>query len=221
MNMRDPNLGRTCRALLKGAFICPVAFPDEFRLLDEQESRASVESWLDVIDMRLARLSPDGAFFMAPQIPHDRMVEQARREFVQFRDVYGPIVSVLDTIRRAGGENQAISVGGTMDLAILEAGLNRNTQIATDLQATLKRASSDTDYRDLLEKAAKLLLDDGYVVTVDGRSNRYRFTGKIARIDQALDFLHHHAPDVFKRTDEQAPADAQQTRSLFEGGRGV
>lgn len=219
--MRDPNLGRTCKALLKGAYICPVAFPDEFRLLDDEETRVEVEDWLDVIDMRLARLDTDGAFFMAPQIPHDRMVEQARRDFVQFRDVYGPIVSVLDALRRAGGESQAISMGDSVDLAVLEGGLNRNPQIATDLQAALKRSASDSDHRELLERATKLLLDEGYLVSIGGKSNRFSFTGKIARVDQALDFLQHHAPEVFKRIDEQDLDQDRPNRSLFDGGEDV
>lgn len=215
------NISGTCKALLKGSYICPIAYPNEYRQLENEETRLVVEEWLDVIQMRLARLGEGGAYFMAAQVPHERMVDQVRREFAQFRDVYGPVLAVLDSIRRAGGESQSISMGGLVDLSSLESGLNRNPQIATDLQASVKHGSATADHRDLLERAAKLLVDEGYLIETDGKANRYRFTGKVARVEQALDFLQHHAPDVFKRIDEQELEQGRQSADLFSEASGV
>lgn len=56
---------RKLKRLAEGKFICPVAYPEEFDLLSEEGGRAVAEAWLEQVGLRLARLSDEGAFFMA------------------------------------------------------------------------------------------------------------------------------------------------------------
>src|SRR2546428_4644304 len=55
--------------LAKGDFICSVHFPDEFDALQDPVGRKKATEWLQTIGYRLARLSDEGAFFMAYEVP--------------------------------------------------------------------------------------------------------------------------------------------------------
>lgn len=59
---------QTLRSLLDGHYICPVAFPHEYAFLTSDGNEASVDRWLSDLEMCLARVDGEGAFFMAPRI---------------------------------------------------------------------------------------------------------------------------------------------------------
>ena len=66
--------------LAKGDFICSVHFPGEFEALEDPAGRKKASEWLQEIGYRLARLSDDGAFFMAYEIPTNEMRNRFREE---------------------------------------------------------------------------------------------------------------------------------------------
>ena len=57
---------RVLRLLLAGAYICPVSHRDEFAVLSDGAEQETVNEWLSALNMRLARLGHEGAFFRAP-----------------------------------------------------------------------------------------------------------------------------------------------------------
>lgn len=213
------NLQTTLRLLLAGQYICPIAFPVEHRVLESAEGFAAAEEWLSKIEMRIARLGESGAFFMAPEYPDEVSEERIRREFQQFRDVYGPVTSVLDVIRRAGGDHQQIAPGSLIELARLEIAIRENPALLNDLRAALKSGKGPETPREALERMAKMLLAERFIVPQKGMPDGYYMTGKIDKVMLVIDYLQAHVPEVFETVDDQIE-EVAGTQDLFSGSQG-
>ena len=53
--------------LLAGEYICPIRYRNEYELLEDPQLQEETQTWLLAVNMRLARLGDEGAFFMAPE----------------------------------------------------------------------------------------------------------------------------------------------------------
>ena len=177
-------------ALLEGRYICPVAYPQEYDFLNEQsEQQEAVDAWLAEIDMRLARVGADGAFFMAPRKIESRDIGRIRDDFTKFRDVYGPAVRMMDVIRN-GKEEFSFEPGEFVQLAELEIAVNGSTTLEGQLRSfEIVGASKRHSNRELLKKLLENLAKDGYLRLVDASKELYRTTGKVGQLAAALEFM--------------------------------
>lgn len=180
------------KLLLEGAYICPIRFPDEFNLLQDEEEQEQVNDWLEKLNMRLARLGDEGAFFMAPAYIGANDVTQVKNELMRFREVYGPAVLFLDFIRQTDASRYYLSPGEYIALYELEALVSQSTMLETQLktlQSIISGASARQTNHENLRRLLEHLAKDGYMVLADKNSGTYRVTGKIEQLYAVLQFL--------------------------------
>lgn len=179
--------------LMAGEYLCPVSHPDEFNALDMSDDLCErVNDWLSQMDMRLARVGTEGAFFMAPAKFTDAVIKGIRADLRDFRDTYGPAVRMLDFIRQAKAENATCSPGERIQLVELEAAVTASTTLTAQLRNLLEVVFAgnprNTD-RENLQKLMEHLRKEGYVIVADRVSDTYQVTGKVEQLYAALSFL--------------------------------
>lgn len=180
------------KLLLSGEYICPVTHNNEYlQLLDEEEKEA-VDEWLLKLGMRVARVSEDGAFFLAHDYVGQKEATQLKGELLNFRDVYGPAVLMLDLIRQADGGRIQLSPSEFIMLYKLEEAVAQSSMLETQLKGLLgvitnaaMRNSNHENLRKLLDHLAR----DGYVKLTNKDQGSYQITGKIEQLYAVLQFL--------------------------------
>lgn len=207
---------QTLRCLLDGNYICEYAFPHEYAYLISDNNEAFVIEWLSAIDMRLARVGDDGAFFMAPQTLSTDDNARIRDDFMRFRDVYGPAIRMLQVIRNAKDEF-SLNPGEYIQHAELVQKINEIAALAEQLRS-LVGIIRETDARytnaELVKRLLEHLRKDGYLVIVDAATEMYRSTGKVLQLTQVLRFLGENAE--FARTNQDESGVAEVADDLFD-----
>lgn len=181
----------TLNLLLEGAYICPVAFAQAYEQLDDPAVAGEIDETLGRLNMRLARVNEDGAFFMAPAVLQAQHTARVREELLRFRDVYGPAVRMLNLMRLAK-DDLGLRMGETVQLAELEQAINNSSSLESQLRGlhgvvsgTVARNSN----RDFLKKLLENLRWDGFLVLSNAQTETYRVTGKIEQIHSVLEFI--------------------------------
>jgi len=205
---------QTYRALLDGNYICPVAFKREYEFLTEPGNDAAADKWLGDIDMRLARLGTDGAFFMSQTLPSADDTARIRDDFQRYRDVYGPAHRMMQIIR-CGKDEFTLTPGEYVQLAELNQAINESPTLESQLRAlqtVIRDGGAKFNNRELLSRLLDHLKRDGYLVLVNANTDMYQTTGKVDQLKNVLTFLAENTDIVGSVSEEEAAADA----SLFD-----
>lgn len=215
---------RVLKLLLAGEYICSVRYRDEFSILEDAEEQESVNTWLESLNMRLARLGEDGAFFMAPAYIGVKEITQVKNELLKFRDEYGPAVQLLDFIRQTDAGSVFLSPGEYIALYQLEAAVSQSTMMETQLKSlvsVISNASQRNTNHENLRRLLDQLVKDGYAVLVNKDSGTYQVTGKIEQLYAVLQFLDENKviPDseVDDREADEAGGDLVDAAQADEG----
>ncbi len=183
---------RVLRLLLAGAYICPVSHRDEFAVLSDGAEQETVNEWLSALNMRLARLGHEGAFFMAPAFIGPKDITQVKSELLKFRDEYGPAVQMLDYIRQTDVSRVYLSPGEYIALYELETAVSQSTMLETQLKSltgVISNAAQRNTNHENLRRLLDHLVKDGYAILANKDSGTYQFTGKIEQLYAVLQFL--------------------------------
>jgi hypothetical protein len=205
---------QTLRALLDGRYICPVAFKREYEFLIESGNEQVADKWLGEIDMRLARLGTDGAFFMAQKILSAADTARIRDDFQRYRDVYGPAHRMMQIIRSSKDEF-TLTPGEYIQLAELNQAINESPTLESQLrglQTVIHDGGAKYTNRELLKRLLDHLRNDGYLVLVNVNTEMYQTTGKVDQIKSVLTFLAENTDIVGSVAEEDTAADV----SLFD-----
>jgi len=193
------------KLLMAGEYICPVRYPNEYGALESESARDEVDAWLLHLNMRLARVGDDGAWFMSHSAITDRAITFVKGELLKFRDEYGPAVLMLDFIRQAKAENAQCVPGERIQLVELEMLVNGSTTLSAQLRSLVDvihsggaRLSDRENLRRLMDHLAK----DGYTMLIDKGTDAYQVTGKVEQLYCVLAYL-----DDNKLIDESDPDD--------------
>lgn len=206
------------RLLMDGKYICPVAFPAAFEHFESQEVQHKVDTWLGELDMRLARLGEDGAYFMAPRHIEWSDASRVRDEFVRFRDIYGPAVQMLNLVRQAK-ESFECRMGDVLQLAELMAAVADSATLETQLRGMyglIAGTSLRLKNREFLQKLLEHLRSDGYLFLTNPQTETYTVTGKIDQLAAALQYIAEH--ESIRGDEEEDQLDEKEGTSLFDAG---
>lgn len=202
---------RVLKLLLAGEYICSVRFRDEFSILEEDDEQEAVNTWLESLNMRLARLGDDGAFFMAPVYIGPKEITQVKNELLKFRDEYGPAVLLLDFIRQTDAGRVFLSPGEYIALYQLEAAVSQSTMLETQLKSLLSvisnAAQRNTNHENL-RRLLDQLVKDGYAILANKDSGTYQVTGKIEQLYAVLQFLDENKVIPDAEVDDREADDA-------------
>lgn len=211
---------QTLNALLAGQFICPIAFEQEFEDLQDPVTRDEIEQWLAKIDRRLARIGEEGAFFVAPMQIMAQHTTKVREDLKDFRDTYGPMVSMLNLIR-VSKEGFTCSPGDFVQLAEIERGINESPTLEMQLRAlvgVIDGSSLKNTNRDFLKRMLEHLKRAGYLVISNPQNETYRVTGKIDHLHAVLDFIAEQKPVIAESPEDTAQTEDMVTKAALEGG---
>jgi len=180
------------RLLLDGQYICSVRYPVLFEVLQDEISREEINDWLSKINMRLARLGLEGAFFMAPAIVSPADHARFKEDLLAFRDVYGPTVQILEFIRQTDVLNITLVPGETIALYELEQAVAGDSNLEMQFKRRLSIIHNGNERNSIRENLSRMMAQlerDGYVILVSKETNTYRFTGKLDQLYAVLEFL--------------------------------
>lgn len=181
----------TLNLLLAGQYICPVAYEVEYAKLLDESYAATIDETLGRMDLRLARLRDDTAFFVAPLIMQSQHNSRAREELLRFRDVYGPAVRMLNLLRLVK-EDFGLRMGEYLQLAEMERAVNNSASFESQLRAlhgVIPNTAARYSNRDFLKKLLDNLRVDGFMVLANANNDTFRMTGKIEQIHAVLEFI--------------------------------
>ncbi|MBK1683923.1 hypothetical protein CKO18_10155 [Rhodoferax fermentans] len=187
----------------------------EFAYLTDDDHAAWVNEWLSALDMRLARVCDDGAFFMAPMEMQPSDTAKIRDEFLRFRDNYGPFVRMLQMIRSAK-DDFTLQPGEYLQHAELVQSINESASLSDQLRAligTIRDTEARYTNAELVKRLLEHLRKDGYLVLVNEATEMYRSTGKITQLTQVLTFL---AENTEIGTGETSETEVAETDDLFD-----
>lgn len=202
---------RALKLLLAGEYICPVRYRDEFSLLEDADEREAVNTWLESLNMRLARLGEEGAFFMAPAYIGPKDITQVKNELLKFRDEYGPAVQLLDFIRQTDAGRLQLCPGEYIALYELETAVSHSTMLETHLKSLLgviSSASQRNTHHENLRRLLEQLVKDGYAILANKDSGTYQITGKIEQLYSVLQFLDENKVIPDSEVDDREADDA-------------
>jgi hypothetical protein len=202
-------------ALLDGKYICHIAYPREYEFLNSENNTDVVDQWLGRIDMRLARLGGEGAYFMAPIQLDSADTARIKQDFLRYRDVYGPAQRMLQFIR-AGKEEFTLGVGEVVQLAELNQAVNESATLESQLRAlhsVINDGSARFNNRELIKKLLEHLRNDGYLVLINPNAEVYQTTGKMVQLKAVLTFLAENTDIVGSNNEIE---EAQSEGDLFE-----
>lgn len=183
---------KTLRRLLDGEYICTYRFKEEYNDLQSEACREEVNAWLDKLDMRLAQLGDDGAYFMASNFIGVDEIGRVREEMRRFRDVYGPAVTMLDFVRQSCSDTMSLAPGDYLQLADLELTVTGSASLEEHLKgisAYVKSYSPRNSVRENLRRLVEHLKDDGYIMLVNSSTDSYQMTGKVDQLHAVISFI--------------------------------
>ncbi|MBT2321892.1 hypothetical protein J7E62_05915 [Variovorax paradoxus] len=210
------------KLLLAGEYICPIRYRNEYELLEDPQEQEETQSWLLAVNMRLARLGDEGAFFMAPDVIGASDVTRIRTELKEFRDNYGPAVLLLDFIRQSDVGGKLLVPGEYVVLHELERAVSQSSVLETQLKGLVNvitsaamRNSNHENLRRLLDHLQR----DGYVILANKENSAYQVTGKIDQLYAVLQFLDENKVVPDQEIDDLE--DALQGDLLDQGEEGA
>jgi hypothetical protein len=208
---------QTLRLLLDGQFICNVRFKESYENLQDEQMQEEVNVWLGKLDMRLARLGDDGAFFIAPNFITAKEITKVKEELRQFRDAYGPAVVMLDFIRQSLPDSTTLSPGDYIRLADLEHAVIGNASMEEHLKSInsfVKGYAARNTVRENVKKLVEHLKDAGYLIVASSSIESYQVTGKIEQLYAVMAYIAEHEVVLAKRVEDEV-----NEEDMFEGTR--
>ena len=206
---------QTLRRLLDGEYICEFAFPQEYAFLTHNGQAQWVNDWLSALDVRLARVSDDGAFFMTPIELGVSDMARIRDEFLRFRNVFGPCVRMLQIIRSAK-DDFTLQPGEFLQHAELVQAINENASLTEQLRSligTIRDTEARFTNAELVKRLLEHLRKDGYLIVFNESTEMYRTTGKVTQLTQVLTFL---AENTEIGSGEHSETDVTESDELFD-----
>lgn len=223
--MSTPFLRSALKALAAGEYICNLRFRDEFDALEDPATRAVAEDWLGAIGYRLARLSEEGAYFMAHAVVTTEMRSQLRDEMRNVRGRLQPVVSIMELIRKSQGRDPHIHAGDILYVTEIAETVRASTMLESQIMEI--REISGLKVTDKLITRIQQMLDElekeGYVVESNAAAGGYQITGKIDYLYQLIGYLSAHAPQLADEgiQDQIEQPDAQTSLALSQDGQEV
>lgn len=207
----------TLRLLISGEYLCPIRYRDEYESLLEQDYADEVNVWLGKLNLRLARVTEEGAFFAAPAVVSTKDIAVFKNQMLKFRDEYGPALFLLNFVRQTDMSGLQLVPGEYVALYDLERAVSQSSMLESQLKGLLgviggaaHRNSNHENLKRLLDQLAK----DGFAVLANRDSGTYQITGKVEQLYAVLQHLAEHNVIPDEDVDDR-PAD--DSADLLDG----
>ncbi len=190
---------RVVSGLIGGQFICQITDYEGHQFLTSpllqhgRSNREDVDQYLRRMDLRLTTTRDEGAFFAAHADIDIEGKRDAKKRFVEVKNVLRPMVSFLEMVMRITGDDDSVAAGQTLNLNLMMAKISDNPSLNLQLrQMTVDMSTKDGSDRERLNKIVKRFEKDRYVILVNQESEIYKFTGRIEWLMEAIEYLMLH-----------------------------
>ncbi|WP_457281009.1 hypothetical protein [Polaromonas sp. P5_D5] len=194
------------KKLAQGEFICTQRFPDEYDALSNELDQKAAEEWLAAIGYRLARLSDEGAFFMAHSTVTAEMRTQLREEMRIIRKEMHPYIGILEAIRQSQGRDPRVHAGDMLYVSEIAEEARKSTMLENRIQEMryISHAKLDDKTPQRIQRMLQELENAGYLDQTQEASGGYRITGKIDYLYQMIAFITANAPQLAETEGDRA-----------------
>lgn len=172
--------------LMRGEFICEVAYPQEFKYLSDKDNLDDIEQFFSRIDRRIARTSEGAGYFLAYR-SYEANQSTIKSQFATIKHSIRPAIDFFNIIMRATGDEMILSSGTIIQADTLIGKIDQDASLRSSLQslgAILKIAQADGTQAKLFASILKKM--DGYIVLTHPERSIYQVTGKIEYLHDTI-----------------------------------
>lgn len=195
---------RAAFLLLQGEFICQVSHPEEHAFLNADGNFADIEAFFAKIRRRVARTAKQSGFYLVYANYGEDERAAIRQHYADIKNTLSPVVSFLQMVMRATGQEDILMQGTTLEADTLLGKIDQDIALRNELQTLGARykVSSDSTQRKLLDNILKRMTADGYMKLANAERSIYQMTSKIEYLLEVIKFI-HESDETLKVGDEQ------------------
>jgi hypothetical protein len=179
-------------ALLRGEFICPSAYTDEYAYLRQPDNFQKVADYLAPLDRALCTLDSGEAFYAGYTVIDETNRGQIREAFSDIRSQLRPVVEWMDLVMTAMGSDRPVRARDEIRLhqmlRTIEPEPSLCEQMARLTQMPFFRTAK-TNLAEQLLWVLQKLEQSGYLVKPNPQGTTYLVTGKMDYLHQVIAFL--------------------------------
>jgi hypothetical protein len=183
---------RVVEALLRGEFLCPTAYADEYGYLSHQDNFQKVADYLAPLDRALCTLDGSKAFYVGYTAIDETNRGLIREAFSEIRSQLRPVVEWMDLVMTAMGSDRPVRARDEIRLhqmlRVIEPEPSLCEQMARLTQMPFFRTARTNVAEQLLWVLQKLE-QSGYLVKPNPQGATYLVTGKMDYLHQVIAFL--------------------------------
>lgn len=183
---------RVVEALLRGEFLCPTAYADEYGYLRQPDNFRKVADYLAPLDRALCTLDGSEAFYAGYTAIDETNRGLIREAFSEIRSQLRPVVEWMDLVMTAIGSDRPVRARDEIRLhqmlRVIEPEPSLCEQMARLTQMPFFRTARTNVAEQLLWVLQKLE-QSGYLVKPNPQGATYLVTGKMDYLHQVIAFL--------------------------------
>lgn len=184
--------GPLIEALLSGAFVCAISDPENFRRLQDEDTIAAVDEYLQPLNRRIGQ-SQDGQVFFLGYLHFDEGARDAVKQQLGLTvQSLLPLLEWMQLVQETMGRDGALSAGDTIKLQeyVLKTEDNPSLRQRLQMLANDRFFNSQADSVDAQAKQVfKRLREHGYVRQPHSERQYYEVTGKIDYLIELVRFI--------------------------------
>lgn len=184
--------GPLIEVLLSGAFVCAISDPENFRRLQDEDTIAAVDEYLQPLNRRIGQ-SQDGQVFFLGYLHFDEGARDAVKQQLGLTvQSLLPLLEWMQLVQETMGRDGALSAGDPIKLQeyVLKTEDNPSLRQRLQMLANDRFFNSQADSVDAQAKQVfKRLREHGYVRQPHSERQYYEVTGKIDYLIELVRFI--------------------------------
>ncbi len=204
--------------LLKGTFICRVAYLDEFSFLENETNRRKVDAYLNQIGKCLSSTAHGEAYYASNTKINSNERAEIKNLFKEIKYTIRPMLNFLILMLQAQHADRIMSTGDVIDFPKTLLYISENPHLGEMLRGfpTMGKefASSDASLRALLDRLLQQMVKMEYLIP-DRQGDRFIVTGKIDYFYEIVDFLAENEQAIREAEDQESGGEGGETGWLF------
>lgn len=178
----------TLRYLLSGRVICAWSSPESMQVLESEENRRRINTWVSELDMKLAQTSGGAGYYLVYEGVSSHTRDVARELFRSIMKELRFHVEMLETFMKVLHPDTSLVPGETIHLAQLLQAADESPDICGML-ADLPTSRNSRVVKEQAEALLARLKREEIVVETNPKRSIFTFTAKIDLIQDILIFI--------------------------------
>lgn len=186
------HLGPLISKLLTGQFVCELSDPDGFRHLQQEDTRQTLNQYLQPLNRRLSHDQQQRVYFLAYDSLDNEVREQLSLQFKDSLNSLLPLLEWLQLVQESQGLDSILCPGDTLNLHDFVARCEDHQGLRQRLQLLANDRffnSQSDDANSQAKQIFKRLREHGYLFQPHGNRQFYIVSGKMDYLMDVLAFI--------------------------------